>query len=382
MTVYLDCNATSPIEPEVLELVMEWLARPGNATSRTHSFGLNAQRAVKQARERIAGLIQCDPSEVVFTSGATEANNLALLGLVEEGERSNRKHVVTTAIEHKAVLEPVYRLQQRGFEITVVKPNEYGCVSAAAILEAIRPDTLIVSIMHANNETGVIQPLMDVAQGLEGHAALLHTDAAQSFGKEMAALQSSRIDLVSISGHKLYAPQGVGALIARRRHWRRPPLAPLMLGGGHEGGYRSGTLPVALIAGLGLAAELAGQHGQSRRVQNLAVRQKALAELSRIGAVYPCNDVECLPHVLSMRIPGLDSEASMLAAREYAAFSNGSACNSHSYESSHVLQAMGMVEPQISEVVRLSWSHLTPAVDWRGLANALASVASVGRSLG
>lgn len=360
---------------------MEWLACPGNATSRTHSFGLNAQRAVKQARAQLAGLIHCDTSEVVFTSGATEANNLVLLGLRQEGERSDRRHIVTTAIEHKSVLEPVQWLLRHGFEVTVVKPDAHGRVPAASVLEAVRPDTLVVSMMHANNETGVIQPLAEVAEGLEGHAVYLHTDAAQSFGKEMDALRHPRIDMISISGHKLYAPQGVGALIARRRQWQRPLLTPLMLGGGHEGGLRSGTLPVALIAGLGLAAELAGRDVQSRRARNLAVRQQALTELSRVGAIYPCNGAECLSHVLSMRIPGLDSEASMLAAREYAAFSNGSACSSHSYESSHVLKAMGMVEPQISEVVRLSWSHLTPAVDWRGLANALASVASVGHSL-
>ncbi|MEA9589198.1 aminotransferase class V-fold PLP-dependent enzyme [Xanthomonas sp. WHRI 10064A] len=375
MSTYLDCNASSPIEPVVLELVVDWLGRPGNAASRTHEYGVEAQRAVQLARDQVAAVIGCQRSEVIFTSGATEANNLALLGLYEEGLRTGRKHVVTTAIEHKAVLEPIRWLEERGFVATYLSPDVGGQICAAQVLAAVRPDTLLVSVMHANNETGVVLPIAAIADGLAGCETYLHTDAAQGFGKDLPALQHPRLDLISISGHKIYAPQGIGALIARRRQWKRPPLAPLAYGGGHEQGLRPGTLPVALIAGLGLAAEMAVSDQVRRRQINLRYRAQAKEALGELDAQYPFESGPTLPHVLSLRIPGIDSEALMLALRGTAALSNGSACNSQAYEASHVLAATGMREPDLDEMIRISWSHLTPSVDWAQFVLALSPLA-------
>lgn len=375
MSTYLDCNASSPIEPAVLELVVRWLATPGNAASRTHEYGTEAQRAVQAARDQIAAVVACQRNEVIFTSGATEANNLALLGLYEEGLRSGRKHVVTTAIEHKAVLEPIRWLEEHGFTASYVSPDAGGQIHADQVLAAVRPDTVVVSVMHANNETGGVLPIAAIADGLAGHALYLHTDAAQGFGKDLPALQHPRLDLISISGHKIYAPQGIGALIVRRRNWKRPPLTPLAYGGGHEQGLRPGTLPVALIAGLGLAAELSVSD-QERR-QRINQRNRALAKeaLGALDAQFPFESASTLPHVLSLRIPGIDSEALMLALRGTAAISNGSACNSQAYAASHVLAASGMREPDLDEMIRISWSHLTPEIDWTLLVETLSPLA-------
>lgn len=379
MMTYLDCNASSPIEPEVLDLVVHWLARPGNAASRTHEYGVEAQRAVQTARDQVAAVVKAERNEVIFTSGATEANNLALLGLHAEGLRTGRKHVVTTAIEHKAVLEPIRWLEEHGFTATYVLPDAAGQIRADQVLDAVQDDTLLVSVMHANNETGVILPIGAIADGLGGHEAYLHTDAAQGFGKDLPTLQHPRLDLISISGHKIYAPQGIGALIARRRQWQRPPLTPLAYGGGHEQGLRPGTLPVALIAGLGRAAEMAVRDQEQRRQCNLRHRVAAQAALQTLGADYPFEGGSTLPHVLSVRFPGVDSEAVMLALRGVAALSNGSACNSQSYEASHVLSASGMREPELDEMIRISWSHLTPQTDWNNLAAVISPLRQVSR---
>lgn len=365
MPVYLDCNATTPLEPLVQEEMLRYFAEEiGNAGSRTHEYGARAKQAVERARGAIAAVVGAAPDEVVFTSGATESNNVAILGLAPEGTRSGRRHVVTTAIEHKAVLEPIETLRGRGFEVTVVPVGSSGWVDPKHLASAVRPDTLLVSVMHVNNETGVIQPLDEVAQELADHQAYLHVDAAQGFGKELPDLQHPRIDLISISGHKIYGPKGVGALIARRRRYRRVPLTPLFHGGGQERGLRPGTLPVPLIVGFGIAAESAARDHESRRASCFAYRDRVLSALLPLGPTVNGDPARTIAHTVNLAFPGIDSEALMLALRDLIAVSNGSACTSHSYQPSHVLNAMGLPGPQVSGAIRLSWSHLTPEVDW------------------
>ena len=256
--VYLDCAATTPLDPRVREVLIRNLDEYGNAGSRTHDYGRRARTITEQARLQVAALANASRSEVIFTSGATESNNLAILGLESFARLSGNLHIVSTAIEHSAVLGPLEQLQLRGFSVTRVMPEPSGQVSAASIARALRPDTVMVSVMHVNNETGVRQPIEEIAALLESLPSIhFHVDAAQGFGKELRALRHARIDFISASGHKIHAPQGIGALIVRRRGRQRPPLAPLLHGGGQELGLRSGTLPVALIAAFGRAAEVA-----------------------------------------------------------------------------------------------------------------------------
>ncbi len=375
MTAYLDCNATTPIEPRVRDLVVRFLDEEfGNAGSRTHDYGVRAKRAVQHARAQIAGVVQAQSDEVLFTSGATESNNLAILGLEAEGHRSGRCHIITTQIEHKAVLEPLDILENRGFEVVRLPCRPSGWVPAEAVAEALREDTLLVSMMHVNNETGVVQPVEEVAALLGGHAAYFHVDAAQGFGKELDALREPRIDLISVSSHKVYGPKGVGALIARRRRFLRPPLAPLLFGGGQERGLRPGTLPVHLIAGLGLAAELGAKEAGARRTACLAFREKALRALAPLSPVIHGDPERTVAHTLNLSFPGLDGEAVIVAVKDLVAISNGSACTSQSYTPSHVLEAMNLSREQVTGALRISWSHLTESVDWEDLTGRIAAL--------
>jgi cysteine desulfurase len=370
--VYLDNNATTPLEPEVRATMLHYFdIEYGNTGSRTHTFGAEAKRATQRAREQVAAVVDADSSEVIFTSGATEADNLAILGLEAFGRANDRRHVVTTAIEHKAVLEPVEALQARGFEVTIVAVGASGRVEAADITAALRPDTLLVSVMQANNETGVLQPLSEIADSLLGHPAYFHTDAVQGFGKSIAPLRNKRIDLISVSAHKLHGPKGVGALVARRRGHDRPPLSPLMFGGGQERGLRPGTLASPLIVGFGVAATLALERHAARAKVCEAIRANALSALCRLSPVLIGDQDHCLPHVLSLAFPGVDSEGLILAVRDEAALSNGSACTAASYAPSHVLVAMGLTEEVISGAVRMSWSHLSGEPDWAAIAQAI-----------
>jgi cysteine desulfurase len=369
--VYLDCAATTPIDGRVAELAIRYMRDEfGNAGSRSHDFGLRARKAVEQARNQVAAAAFSSRGEVVFTSGATESNNLAVLGLAEEGRRSGRMHIVSTQIEHHAVLEPAAMLSRQGFELSLVSPTDGGWVDSAAVREALRPDTLLVSVMLVNNETGVIQPVDRIADELADHPAYFHVDAAQGFGRDIESLRHPRIDLMSISGHKLHAPKGVGALIARRRSGRRPPIAPLMAGGGQELGLRPGTQAVHLIAALGLAAELAQQEAQQRAEQCRRFRQRLLGALHPLRPLYAGDQDRCVPHIINLSLPGLDSQGAIDALKPFAAISAGAACSSSLF-CSHVLRAMRLDEARVEGALRFSWSHLTPEPDWPGVTAAL-----------
>jgi len=371
MTIYLDCNATTPLEPEVADLVTYYLRDEyGNSGSRTHEFGTKAKNAVEKAREQIATIVNATKGEVIFTSGATESNNLAILGLAKAAKEQGKNHIITTKIEHKAVLEPIAFLESQGFEVTYLKPNRNCVVEAEQVQKHLRDDTILISIMHVNNETGAIQPITEIANLLHNSESYLHVDAAQGFGKDIDTLKNERIDLISISGHKVYGPKGIGALIMRRRNYKKPPLTPLMFGGGQEKGLRPGTLPVSLIAGFGLAAELAEKKNSTWWEKCAAIKKIAIQSLENMNVSFHSRD-SALPNTLNFSIPGINSEAAMVALKGQIAISNGSACTSSNYALSHVLKAMDLNDDEIEGALRLSWCHLTEDIDWRKITSTL-----------
>ena len=368
MTIYLDCNATAPVTDSVARTIMHYIAvEYGNSGSRTHEFGLSAKRAVEKARKQVADVIGAEKSDVFFTSGATESNNLAILGLQKHAKKHNKTHIITSLIEHKAVLEPIAHLEENGFDVTYLAPDLNGIISEESLLNALREDTILVSLMHINNETGTIQKIKNYCDVLEGHDAFFHIDAAQSFGKYSDELNNSRIDMISISAHKVYGPKGVGALIAKKRGFTKLPLEPLMYGGGQEKGLRPGTLPVALIAGFGEASHEA----MIKKDERISICKKIKEELMTCFEPFNVNinGSNAADHVLNISIPGTNSEALMVALKGIVAISNGSACTSQSYEASHVLVAMGLDEERIDSAVRISWCHMTNNIPYQEIQN-------------
>jgi cysteine desulfurase len=379
MTVYLDCAATTPLDPRVRAEMLRYMDEDfGNAGSRTHEFGRRARTAVERARDRVAAVVGSARGDVIFTSGATESNNLAILGLAAGA--ANRRHIVSTAIEHHAVLEPLAALSRRGFDVTLVRPDESGAVDPEAIVSALRSDTLLVSMMHVNNETGVVQPVAHVADRLHGTETFLHVDAAQSFAREIAALRHPRVDLISLSAHKVHGPKGVGALVMRRRAGKRPPLQPLMFGGGQERELRPGTMPVPLVAGLGLAAELALAEADARDRACRAFRDSLLAGLAPLEPLVNGDPERSVPYIVNMSFPGLDAETVINAWSGLVAISNGAACTSQSYTCSHVLSAMQLPASRRDGALRFSWCATTPEPDWNALVATLAPYRDVERA--
>jgi cysteine desulfurase len=353
--VYLDYNSTTPTDPRVLELMRRYALQDfGNPGSR-HLPGNEARRAVERARGQVATVLGADPEEILFTSGATESNNIVLLGLAEFGLHTGRMHILASSIEHPSILRPLEILGRDGFEVELLPVGSGGYVDPDDTRARIRRDTLLVSVMHANNETGVLQPVMEIAALVAETSALFHVDAAQTFGKEIDGLRALRCDFLSLSAHKVLGPKGVGALYVRSGARCRPILSPVMYGGGQEWGLRPGTLPVPLIAGLGLAAELASIEHVERNGKALIIRrefEKALAEIDHVAN----GDVSRMQgHVLNVSFPGIESEALMLALRDSIAISNGAACSSSTMRQSHVLTAMGFDAERISSSVRFSW---------------------------
>ena len=370
MPVYLDCAASTPIDPAVLDVCLHYLRDDfGNAASRTHSHGAAARKAVEHARDQVAAVTGASRGDVVFTSGATESNNIALLGLAEAGRKAGKTHLVSTSIEHRAVLEPLEELVRRGFTLTLVPPGHDGCVDPNQVADAVTNQTLLVSVMHVNNETGAIQPIAKIADLLQDSPAYLHTDAAQGFAKD--ALRHERIDLISVSGHKICGPKGVGALITRRRGRERAPLAPLLFGGGHERGLRPGTLPVALIAALGEAAERWSANAAARWESGVAFRRRLLEGLAPLQPLVNGELDRSLPFILNVSIPGHESDSIMEAWAGLVSVSSGAACSSQSYTCSHVLSAMGLGAQRASSAIRFSWCHLTEMPDTAAMVGAL-----------
>ncbi|MFC6093737.1 cysteine desulfurase DndA [Saccharothrix lopnurensis] len=357
MVTYLDAAATAPVDPRVADVVLHWMtAEFGNAGSR-HEYGTRAKRAVERAREYLASTVGAEPDELIFTSGATESNNIALLGLAPHGEQTGRQHIITSAIEHKAVLEPLQHLAGRGFEVDFIEPGPSGRVEVATVMEKLRPDTLLVSLMHVNNETGVVQPVADLARELQNTATYLHVDAAQGYGKLPADLVAP-VDLISISGHKIGAPKGVGALVTRRRENlddERPPLEPIMFGGGQERSLRPGTLPVPLIMGLSEASQIFEKERAHWQAAAQKVRSRLLEGLADVRFHINGDQEHVVPHILNLSFEEIDSEAFLVTLKDLVAVATGSACTSASYTPSHVLTAMGLPDNVASNGLRFSW---------------------------
>lgn len=362
MSIYLDWNASAPIAPEVVETMMEvYRNQIGNADSRTHAYGEAVRAVVEHARKQVAALLGVTSAEVFFTSGATESSNIAIQGLAAYAETSGKRHIITSAIEHKAVLETVKAMGRRGFDVDIVAPEPSGRVAKEKILEKLRADTLLVSLMHVNNETGVIQPVEDLGAELEKREILFHVDATQSCGKLVDELRRLKYRMLSFSAHKMRGPQGIGVLVLKKRDYKLPPVKAILYGGEQERGIRPGTIPAALAAGCGKACELAAMRYKedSRKLQQ--IKAMLLQMIDEAGLAYSVNgDAEfSLPSTLNLSLHGISAEALMIAARGGCAISNGSACTSKSYAPSYVLAAMGVPAEQIESSIRLSWGAET-----------------------
>lgn len=362
MSVYLDFNSSAPIDERVLDYMIKiYKTSYGNADSRTHTFGENARKVVELTRKQVASILAINADEVFFTSGSTESNNIAIQGLKEYAEKTGKKHIITSTIEHKSVLETVKHLEKDGFEVSWVNPEKDGRISAEQVKSLIKDNTLIVSLMHVNNETGMIQPIQEIGEFCADKKVLFHIDATQSFGKLVEELRKVKYDMLSMSAHKIGGPQGIGALILRKKRYKLPPVKGIMYGGQQEHGIRPGTIPVALVAGLGIASEIAEKEFQQNREKCEYIKEQLLSLLEESHIEYKLNGVQkhCIYTTLNISITGVSSEALMLCTKQFCGVSNGSACNSNSYAPSYVLTAMGIPENQIESSIRISWGSST-----------------------
>lgn len=358
LPVYLDYQSTTPLDPRVFEAMTPYfLEKFGNPHSRSHMYGWEAEEAVEEARAKVAKLINANPKEVIFTSGATESNNVAIKGTAGfYGDQ--KRHIITIATEHKCVLDACRHLQQQGFEVTYLTPQPNGLVSLDVLEAAIREDTMLVSIMAANNEIGVIQPLAEIGALCRAKGVLFHTDAAQAFGKIHLDVEAMNIDLLSISGHKIYGPKGIGALYVRRKP--RVRIVPLINGGGQERGMRSGTLPTPLVVGLGAAAAIAANEMESETVRVKGLRDHFLTRITAaVKDVYVNGDLEArLVGNLNLSFAYIEGESMIMAIRNLAV-SSGSACTSASLEPSYVLRALGVDEELAHTSIRFGFGRFT-----------------------
>lgn len=353
LPVYLDHHATTPVDPRVLEAMMPYLTMDfGNAASTAHPFGWRAKEAVEKAREQVAHLIGAEPKEIIFTSGATESNNLALKGAAQIYEDKGN-HLVTAATEHKAVLDVCKYLSYQGKRITILEVDEKGRLALENLEQALSDETILISLMHANNEIGTIHPIETFGKIAHERGIIFHVDAAQSAGKIPIDVKKYHIDLLSLSAHKLYGPKGVGALYVRHQN-PRVRLTPLMHGGGHEEGLRSGTLNVPAIVGFGKASEIAAEEmsRESHRLERLRDRLEQ-SLFKNIDQVYVNGDIESrLPHGLNMSFACVESENLIMAVNDELAVSSGSACTDGSVDTSHVLSALKLARDRAHTAIR------------------------------
>jgi cysteine desulfurase len=357
--IYLDYAATCPVDPRVVDAMLPYFTNAyGNAASRTHAFGWAAEEAVENAREEIAKTLGADGKEITFTSGATESDNLALKGAVEYlGEQG--KHVVSLVTEHKAILDTCKHIERMGGSVTLLPVDKDGLVTPEQVAEAIRPDTVIVSVMLANNETGVIQPIAEIGKVCREKKVLFHTDAVQAFGKIPIDVDAMNIDMMSLSAHKIYGPKGVGALYVRRRK-PRVRIAPQIHGGGHERGNRSGTLNVPGIVGFGAAAKIAREEmpEESRRIQGLRDYLKGRIRDEIPHVHLNGYEAHMLPGHLNISFAYIEGESLLMALKDVA-LSSGSACTSASLEPSYVLRAMGLDDEMAHSSLRMTIGRFT-----------------------
>ena len=361
--IYLDYASTTPVDERVASKMMEFMtvdSNFGNPASRSHSFGWQADEAVELARSHVANLVNCDPREIVWTSGATEADNLAIKGIANF-YKSKGKHIITSKIEHKAVLDPCRQLERHGFEVTYLEPNAGGLITPDAIKEVLREDTILVSIMHINNELGTINDIDAIGELTREHGVFFHVDAAQSTGKIDIDLNELKVDLMSFSAHKTYGPKGVGALFVRRRP--RVRIEAQIHGGGHERGMRSGTLATHQIVGMGEAFRIAKLEMQKDKEKIIDIHEYFLNEVTKIEEIYINGDLSNkVPHILNVSFNFIEGESLIMGLKDVAV-SSGSACTSASLEPSYVLRALGRKDELAHSSIRFSFGRFTTHKD-------------------
>jgi len=357
--IYMDYAATTPMDPRVAEKMIQYLTPEGefgNPASRSHAYGWNAENAVEEAREQVAALVNADPKEIVFTSGATESDNLAIKGAAHFYGKQG-KHLITCKTEHKAVLDSCRQLEREGFEVTYLDPESSGLIDLEKLKAAIRPDTILISIMHVNNELGVIQDIEAIGELARSKGILFHVDAAQSAGKVAIDLAKLKVDLMSFSGHKIYGPKGIGALYVRRKP--RVRLEAQMHGGGHERGMRSGTLATHQIVGMGEAFRIAKEEMAADNVRITRLRDRLLNGVKDLEEVYINGDMaRRVPNILNISFNYVEGESLIMALKDIAV-SSGSACTSASLEPSYVLRALGRSDELAHSSIRFSIGRFT-----------------------
>tara|TARA_B100001029_G_scaffold133404_1_gene112288 strand:+ start:2402 stop:3631 length:1230 start_codon:yes stop_codon:yes gene_type:complete len=363
LPIYMDYASTTPVDPRVAKKISDHLTLDGNfgnPASRSHKFGWKAEESVEEARSHVANLVGCDPREIVWTSGATEADNLAIKG-VANFYQTKGKHIITSKIEHKAVLDPCRQLEREGFEVTYLEPNEGGLITNDAILSAIREDTILISIMHINNELGTINDLESIGKIARDKGIFFHVDAAQSTGKIDIDLRTLPVDLMSFSAHKTYGPKGIGALFVRRKP--RVRIAAQIHGGGHERGMRSGTLPTHQIVGMGEAFRIAKEEMHEDLIRIKSLHNKFYDSVSKIEEIYVNGDMKNkVSNILNISFAYVEGESLIMALKDIAV-SSGSACTSASLEPSYVLRALGRKDELASSSIRFSFGRFTTEDD-------------------